>query len=94
MPVPVGGATDSWSYPGSVQHRILLAVTVAVILGLVVGAILQRNGSACEDWQEEYTRVAEEGRGGVLAFINEGPFAERLRELEKERPKDCPKPEL
>lgn len=77
------------------QRRLVLTVLIAVLAGLVIGNVITSNsGLTCEEWQNEYVRVAEEGRGGALAFINLGPTADRLRELDQERPNDCSTPEL
>ena len=77
----------------TMKRRILLGIFVGALVGLVVGTILfQSTGRTCEEWQREYARVVEEGRGGAFTFINQGPTADRLRELEAERPDDCPTP--
>lgn len=76
------------------QRHLILAVLGAVLAGLVIGTVLVRSSRTCQEWQRDYARVAEEGRGGVLAFINEGPTAQRLRQLEEERPKGCATPDV
>ena len=77
------------------QRRVVLAVVLGALVGLVIGIFLSGTGRmTCDEWQREYTEVAREGQGGVFTFINQGPIAERLRELERERPEDCPTPEV
>ena len=73
-------------------RRIVLAMVAGVLGGIVVGVLLRGDSISCDEWQEEYARVDEEGSGGVFTHIGLGPIAERLRELEAERPEDCPKP--
>ena len=74
------------------QRRLVLAVLIGVIAGLVIGALVVTRGPTCDEWQDKYSKIAQEGRGGAFAFINQGPTAERLRELEEEQPARCPKP--
>lgn len=77
------------------QRRPVLTALIAALASLIIGLVIIRdNGRTCQEWQEEYAQVAVKGRGGVLSFINEGPVAERLRELGRERPDDCTTPEL
>ena len=75
------------------QRRLVLGLLIGVIAGLVIGSLLVTQGPSCEEWQAKYSKVAQEGRGGAFTFINQGPTAERLRELEEEQPDGCPKPE-
>lgn len=75
------------------QRRLVLAILIAVSGGLIIGNVLTRDGMSCNEWQQEYARVADEGRGGVFDFINEGPTAQRLQELEEERPEGCATPD-
>ena len=83
------------SYRVDVRQRLVLAVLIAALTGLVIGILFTSNsGITCEDWQDEYVRVAEQGSGGVFASINQGPTADRLRELEQGRPDDCATPEV
>ena len=74
-------------------RRVILTILIATIAGIVIGTILVQGGLTCEEWQDRYADASKEAEGGVFAFVNEGPLAERLRELEKQRPEGCPKPE-
>ena len=77
------------------QRRVLVAVLLGALVGLVVGIFLSGTGRmTCDEWQREYAEVARDGEGGVFTFVNHGPIAERLRELERVQPEDCPTPEV
>ncbi len=74
------------------RRGILLGILIGGLVGLIVGGITFRNeGQTCEAWQKSYAHAVEEARGGAFSFIDQGP-AERLRELEAQRPEDCPTP--
>lgn len=76
-----------------VKHNVVLAVAVAILVGLVIGAVVaSRRGITCEEWQRRYAAVQQQTGGGVLGSINEGPAAEALREVEEQRPERCETP--
>ena len=73
------------------KRSIVLAALLALLVGLVIGALLLPNGLTCKEWKDRYRDAASQREpGGVLDHINQGPAAERLAQLAKERPDDCP----
>lgn len=75
------------------KKRLLLTVLVSALVTYIVTILVLPEGLSCDEWQERYRKVAQQGQGGAFAFINQGPTAEKLRELEEQRPEDCETPE-
>lgn len=75
------------------QRQILLAVAIAAVIGLIIGTVMSsRDTSACDEWQRKYRLAQQEANTGVLGSMGQGPLAEPVRELERDRPDGCAVP--